>query len=133
MTSTARTITAFAVAPLVAPVVVGAYGLLADADLLGPAQIQSFFGYLFIASVMSYAPSLVFGTCIFLVLRRWRRENPAAYSIAGAFVGLLYGFILLRGLSPPEARAVLSGCVGCVGAAVGLCFALIRGSSPQDA
>ena len=104
-----RTAIAFAVAPLIAAILV--------MPSAGPI----------LAVVLSYGISYIFGVPVFLVLRHFRQEWHMCYAGAGLVLGVLY--TLCTGAKSGTIGDVLTvgALFGLVGLLVGLSFSLIRG------
>jgi hypothetical protein len=104
-----RTAIAFAVAPLIAAILI-----MASA---GPM----------LSLVLAYGVSYVFGFPVFLVLRHFRQEWHLCYAGAGFALGVLYT-IFTGAMSGTIGDLMTVGTMfGMLGLVVGLSFSLIRG------
>lgn len=104
-----RTTIAFAVAPLVAAILVMPFA--------GPI----------LSLVFSYGLSYVFGVPVFLVLRHFHREWHLCYAGAGFTFGVLYT-LCTGAVSGTRGDLLTVGTMfGMLGLLVGLSFSLIRG------
>jgi hypothetical protein len=88
--STARTITAFLVAPLMTPIV------LLGADQLhgAPFNLSEQVGAFVFVSGFAYAATALFGIPSFLLFRANRWNNVLLYILFGGIIGLLVSIIL---------------------------------------
>jgi hypothetical protein len=127
-----RTIIAFAIAPLVAPLVLSLYfGLGSPGSLIGFILI---FG-----SMFAYGAALLVGIPLYLVLRRMGWHGPAMLALCGALIGVgswmffLFVFPMLTGGPSKDLREVFANLgvfdflilPALLGAASGLLFWLI--------
>lgn len=94
-----RTLIAFAVAPLIAPIVLSLYF-----GLNGPASLMLFI--LLFGAAFAYGATLLAGVPLYLLLRRWGRDSLDTIVPCGALLGLgcwmffLFAFPLFTGGSP---------------------------------
>ena len=127
----ARTLLAFAAAPLAASLVLG-LGLAASAggppgDLAAGTLILAFFTLFFTvpAAALGGGPAL-------LLLKRVRLDRLPGFVVAGALVGLAAGGLFLSGDATPDVHRepgwtllLMTAAAGALGGAV---FGLVRGS-----
>lgn len=132
--SVARTVLAFAAAPLASSLALGA--ALSAASGVEPAAwffgtlVFGFFGLLF-----TVPATMIGGLASFLLLKAVRRDSLSWFVVAGATVGLIAGTLFLSsGGTPDDERepgwmlVLMTTCAGAVGGAV---FGVVRGPSRQ--
>jgi hypothetical protein len=126
-----RTALAFVFAPCAAPLIYATLAATRRPPGEGPTWLDSFAPNFFLAGLMSVLISLTFGTLVFLVLKKTKRESVGAYALLGALGGFLY--IAIAGIDQDFTPARFAACAifTLLGLSVSTCFALIRGVPRQ--
>jgi hypothetical protein len=110
-----RTLAAFLLAPLVAPLIFGTVSAFQPHDGMSALSIFLQAGYL--ACFLSFGLSYTFGSIIFLILRWRHRESIANYATCGS-----------KGHELHKETIFLALTLGMLGASFSTAFALIRGA-----
>ena len=121
-----RTAAALVFAPLTAPVLVALLTatLAAPGDPFFPPPREVFYS----ATVYAYVVSILAGLPVFGLLKRFKKESAPAYSSAGFVVGLAFGYLVMPAFCLYRVDLIAGVVHGLVGAAVAMCFWLIKGA-----
>lgn len=124
-----RTLCAYLLAPLVAPVLYATLAATIRPPGEGPSWLDAFAMYTLVSALDSYLVSWTYGSVVFLVLRALQRESTWIYALCGAVPAC--AFILFASAGQPEVGEMLLATLGfgALGASVATSFALIRGKS----
>jgi hypothetical protein len=122
-----RTVVAFLIAPLAAPIIYGVVAATMRPLGNGPTWIGSFRQWFALVGLISYGISYAIGIPAFLCLRRMHRESVLAYAAIGGVVGFLYLPVINGFIGLSLELVAISIIFALLGVTVGMSFGLIAG------